>query len=308
MLIRSAIAALALMFSPALAGAQETDGEMTAEEMQAAYEAYAQDIFDGLTPRHGTLSLARAPVTLEVTEQYDFYDDGDTRKILEDIWGNPPDDSVSGMIFPAGMSPVEEGSWGAVLTYEKTGYVTDDDAATTDYDQLLRDMQQQARDNIDYLESEGYATVELTGWAVEPRYDAETHKLFWAKDLLFSKSDGVHTLNYDMRALGRHGVLSINFIAGMDDLARIERAAPEVLAIPGFNQGSRYEDYVEGDRMAGYGVAALVAGGAGLVALKKGGLMVALLLFLKKGWILLLVAGGAIARFFRRLFGGAREE
>ncbi len=307
MQIKFILAAIMLAVMPGMALAQTTD-EMSPEELQVAYEEYAAEVMAGLIPLHGMQKLTKAPITLNIPKEFDFYAAKDAQTILEDIWGNPPDDTVSGMLFPAGMSPSDADSWGAALTYEKIGYVTDDDASTTDYDELLSTLQKQTRDSNAYLEDEGYATVDLIGWAVDPRYDPVSHKVYWAKDLLFSNANGLHTLNYDMRVLGRGGVLSINFIANMSDLPVIERAAPAVLAIPTFNEGQTYADYVEGDKTAGYGVAALVAGGAGLAVLKKGGLLVILLAFLKKGWIVLLIAGGAIAKFGRRLFGGAREE
>ena len=117
----------------------------------------------------------------------------------------------------------------------------------------------------------------------------------------------MHSLNYDVRVLGREGVLSMNAVAGMPQLASIERDMKGLLRVATFNEGHRYEDYNKStDRMAAYGLGALVAGGlaakAGLFA-KLG----ALLLSLKKFIILGLAAlGGAIAKLFRR--GKAAES
>ena len=236
-------------------------------------------------------------------DSIDYYDSQESQLVLEDLWGNPPDDSVLGMLFPAGASPTEA-EWGAVITYDDSGYVSDDDAAHTDYAALLKDMQAAARRNNNLLEREGYATAELVGWAVEPSYDAAKHRISWAKDLVFSTSGGEHTLNYDMRVLGRGGVLSVNFVASMAGLESVRAAAPEVLAIPDFNEGNRYEDYRQGDKTAGYGVAALIAGGVGVAAAKKVGLLGVGLLFLKKGWVILIAITGGIMGWLRRTFGG----
>jgi uncharacterized membrane-anchored protein len=110
----------------------------------------------------------------------------------------------------------------------------------------------------------------------------------------------VHTLNYDVRVLGREGVLSMNAVAGMPQLAAIEADMQELLKVAAFNAGYRYEEFNEDtDRMAAYGLGALVAGGvaakAGLFA-KLG----ALLLAFKKFIILGLAAlGGFLAKLFR---------
>lgn len=297
--------ALCLFVLPALAQAPDTS--LTPEEAEAVYRAYTDEILADVTPGRGTVSLERAPVMLTVTDAFDFYSASETRTILEDLWSNPPDDTVLGMVFPAGLSPVDA-PWGAVFTYEETGYVTDDDAASTDYAQLLREMQHNTTQaNKDRIE-QGFEEVHLVGWAVPPSYDSESHRLIWAKDLLFADAGGIHTLNYDMRLLGRRGVLSINLIGAMDALSEVRAAGPEVLALASFNPGATYADYVEGDKTAGYGVAALIAGGAGAAVLKKTGLLAVVLIFLKKAWILIPIVFAGAWRFVRGLFGGGAKS
>ena len=44
------------------------------------------------------------------------------------------------MILPISHTPVDD-TWGAVITYDADGYVSDDDAAKIDYTELLRTMQ-----------------------------------------------------------------------------------------------------------------------------------------------------------------------
>ncbi len=265
-------------------------------EIEASYEAFVAESLAKIAPDRGAVSLKGAPVTLVVGEGYDFYDAGESRVILEDLWGNPPDETVLGMIFGGGESP-NEADWGAAFTYEETGYVSDADAASTDYDALLSQMQAATRESNAARTAEGYGTVDLVGWAVSPVYDASNHRLIWAKDLLFSTSGGDHTLNYDMRLLGREGVLSVNFIGGIEHLEAIRTAGPDVLAMAAFDAGQTYADYRSGDKLAGYGVAGLIAGGAGVAVLKKTGLLAILLIFLKKAWVLIPIAVIAAWRF-----------
>ncbi|MBU3920726.1 MAG: DUF2167 domain-containing protein [Alphaproteobacteria bacterium] len=300
-----ALAALCVLALPSLAQLDETPP--SPEDAEAAYLAYAEEILAGVTPDHGLMALEGAPVTLSVSEDFDFYSASESRTILEDLWGNPADDSVLGMIFPAGLSPAEA-AWGALFTYEESGYVADDDAASTDYDELLADMQAGAREANKERVEQGFEKVELVGWAVPPAYDAAHHRLIWAKDLLFADSDGAHTLNYDMRLLGRHGVLSVNLIAGIDALDDVRAAGPDVLAQASFNPGAAYGDYVKGDKTAGYGVAALIAGGAGVAVLKKTGLIAVLVVILKKAWIVIPFAFAGLWRVVRSLFGGGAKS
>lgn len=286
--------------------AAEAEAEMSPEDAEAAYRAYAEEILADVTPERGAVTLGGAPATLMVSDDFDFYSAAETRTILEDLWSNPPDDTVLGMIFPAGLSPVDA-PWGALFTYEETGYVTDDDAASTDYAELLSGMQANTREANKERANLGYEEVELVGWAVPPSYDAATHRLIWAKDLLFASSEGMHTLNYDMRLLGRHGVLSVNLIGSMDVLEEVRAAGPDVLALASFNPGAAYSDYVQGDKTAGYGVAALIAGGAGAAVLKKAGLLAIVLAFLKKGFVFIPIVLIGLWRLVRGVFGGGAK-
>lgn len=68
-----------------------------------------------------------------------------------------------------------------------------------------------------------------------------------------------------------------------------------------FTTGNSYAEYRPGDKIAKYGLAALVLGGAAVGAAKLG-LFTWLILFLKKGWKLVIVAFGAVAAFFKKLF------
>jgi len=71
--------------------------------------------------------------------------------------------------------------------------------------------------------------------------------------------------------LGRGGVLVLNGVAAMSQLPEIEEATPKILAAIDFNPGHRYADFnPKSDKIAGYGLAALVASTAAAAAVKLG--------------------------------------
>jgi len=144
--------------------------------------------------------------------------------------------------------------------------------------------------------------VHLVGWAKPPHYDPVTKKLHWARELEFGGSDGERArgLNYAIRILGRRGVLELNMVADMAQLQQIETAIPSVLQAVEFNPGHRYADFDSTtDRVAEYGLAALVLGG---VAAKTGllkGLFVGLLAAKKFVILGLLAVGGFLVKLFK---------
>jgi len=259
-----------------------------------------QSFVESLDYKEGVNQLNAGGVQLNIPKGFYYLSGNDARRVVVDAWGNPPasGDNVLGMILPSGKAPVDD-AWAAIITYDEDGYVSDEDAVKINYADLLKDMQAGVASDSGERVKQGFGSIRLVGWASPPYYDGATHKLHWAKELEFDGSPQ-HTLNYDVRALGRKGVLKMNFVAGMPQLAEIRGVIPAVMAMPEFVVGSRYEDYVPGtDKVAAYGLGALIAGKLA----SKAGLMVIALAFLKKGWIVIvLVLAGlwkVIARFFQ---------
>lgn len=279
-----------LLFLPVLATATDENGDaMTAEEFLAALEM-----------KTGEIVLPGGIATLSMPDEFRYLSPDDTERVLVDAWGNPPGASTRGMIVPADTSVLDDGSWAVIISYEEDGYVSDKEADSINYAELLSDMQESTVSQNKARLELGYETVDLVGWASEPYYDKDSHKLHWAKELKFGE-DEINTLNYNVRILGRKGVLVLNVVSGMPQLTRIQKAVPAILAMTEFNKGYRYSDFDPGtDKVAAYGIAALIGGKmaakAGLFA-KLGALLVAF----KKGIIVAVVAvGGLLAKLLGR--------
>jgi uncharacterized membrane-anchored protein len=251
----------------------------------------------------GDVTLKGGMATLRgVGQTYRFLDGEQAGKVLR-AWGNPVKENPLGMLVPAGMTPIDTGAWAIIITYQDDGYVPDSGASRINYDSLLAQLQQSARDENPNRKKQGYPTFAVVGWALPPHYDAETKKLYWAEELSFD-GDTAHTLNYKIRVLGRRGVLVLNAVSAMNQLPLVQEATPAALAMVEFNPGNRYADFVKGkDHMAAYGIGALILGG---IAAKAGffKLLIPVLIAAKK---LIIVAVAAVVAFFRRLFGGKKN-
>jgi uncharacterized membrane-anchored protein len=219
---------------------------------------------------------------------YRYLSPKQSQYVLTQLWGNPPDSSTLGLLFPVNLGPFDEATYAIDISYSEEGYIDDDDAKDLKYDEMLTEMQQDARDGNPARVQEGYAAVELVGWASRPFYDAETHKLHWAKELKFSDSEK-NTLNYNIRILGRKGYLMLNVIGDIDILPVVKKDMPQVLAAVDFTQGNRYSDFnPDMDKVATYGVGGLIAG----KVLAKVGFFALILKFWK------IIAGVIMAAFY----------
>jgi len=262
-------------------------------------------VFGELTIKDGEFDVGGNLAHITTGAEFKFLGATDAGRFLTEVWGNPPQaaEGILGVLLPVVDGAVSPNNFAVIIEYDETGYVNDSDADSIDYDELLNEMQAATREGNEERRKAGYQAVELVGWAQTPVYDKAEKKMYWAKRLRFEGSER-DTLNYNVRLLGRRGVLVLNVVAGIDELDAVNAAAPTILARAEFKTGETYAEFnPDVDQVAAYGLAGLVAGG---VLTKTGFFKAALaaLLAFKKGAIALLVAAFAgiaslIKRFFR---------
>jgi uncharacterized membrane-anchored protein len=206
--------------------------------------------------------------------------------------GNRVDaDEIMGMIEHVGDK------WWVVFQFEEVGYVKDDDKNDLNADKLLKAY----RDGVDADNDrrEGPPT-KVVGWQVAPKYDEATHNLEWA---ITFETAGEQYVNHNVRILGRKGIMKVVLVEDMDELAATLPKFRAALATFKFDSGESYGEYRPGDKIAKYGLTALVAGGAALGAAKLG-------LFAKLGFVFkkffkfifiaIIAIGASIKKFFTR--------
>lgn len=287
-------AAHAAAGSPSAALAQD---DAAVKQQRAATEKLLQT----LDRQTGTIPIAAAKADLVLGDNYYFVGPEQARTILVDIWRNPPAaaNGVLGLVFPKGKSFVDD-TWSAVITFEETGYVSDDDAKTIDYNEMLADMRASDEAQAPDIRAQGYPAGILQRWAQQPTYDNGKHSLVWARDIKFDDMPE-DSLNYDIRLLGREGVLSMNILASMSQLDEVREAAKTFASVGTFRTGARYADYnAATDKKAEYGLAGLVAAGGAAAVAKKVGLLAVLVKFGK----FIFIGIAALFAMFRNAIGG----
>ncbi|XDD46638.1 DUF2167 domain-containing protein [Leptospira sp. WS39.C2] len=243
----------------------------------------------------GSVTIGDNLATIKVPKGFKFLDAQQSQFVLHDVWGNPLNEGILGMLFKSDQSPISENfTYAITYSFSEDGYVSDSDANEINYDDLLKSMKEDILEGNEDRKKEGYPTMELVGWANKPFYDANAKKLHWAKELQF-EGDTVNTLNYNIRILGRKGILELNAISDIEKLKLVQTDIPAILASTEFNEGEKYSDYSPGiDKMAAFGIGGLIAG----KVLAKAGFFALLLKFWK------IIAIGAIAAlgFIKKLF------
>ncbi len=195
-------------------------------------------------------------------------------------------------------------SWIAFFSFDPVGYVKDDEKL--DAEDLLQSVSEGTEDSNEERRRNGWDPIHVTGWSFKPQYDARIKSLEWAFRLKGEQSQD-ETINYSTRLLGRKGVMQVLLLTSPEELQASVSDFKATLPGFAFNPGETYAEFRAGDHIAEYGLAALVTGGAAVVAAKKG-LFAAIGVFLLKMWKLVLVGVVAFGTGIRKFFGGKNKD
>lgn len=231
--------------------------------------------------------------TLVVPESYVYLDRADTKKFL-DLNQNLSDGNEV-MIAPKG------GDWTAYLEFDDGGYVKDDEKI--DAAALLKSLQESTEAANEERQKRGWQPMHITGWATPPTYNSVTKRLEWATLL---SSNGSTDVNFFTKILGRRGHTTVVMVSSVDALPANEAALNKALEGYTFNSGETYAEWKPGDKVAEYGLAALVLGGAAAVAAKKG-LFGVLAGFLAATWKAIVAAVVGVGAWLRKRFASKAD-
>lgn len=263
---------------------------------------YAQEQIDW---ERGPAKVAiGAYAQIDIPEGYVFTGKEGTQKALK-LMGNLLSNREVGLIAPANFispQPSEKDGWFVVFEFNLIGYVKDDEKNSIDKKALLESFQKGAKQENIERAKQGLPTFEVVGWAVEPHYDEITHNLEWGIEYNIKQGelDRGNTVNYDVRLLGREGVMSSMLVLSPNGLQATLPEFRKLLKTYEFKPGKKYAEFVSGDKVAQYGLTALITGGAVAVAAKSG--------LLKHLWKIIVAVGVAAAALLKKIFGKKEKE
>lgn len=236
-----------------------------------------------LGPTTGNLG---SMATIHVPEGYAFLD-GVNTGVLLDLSENVPSGKELGTVMPDGP----EFGWALIFEFDDSGYVSDEEQDELDADAILEHKREQNKYGNQERARRGFSQLQIDGWQTPPRYNSKTNNLEWA--LAVSGAHGV-SVNHNIRLLGREGVMEAELVCGQEDYESALADVASLLESFQYTQGHTYAEYREGDKIAKYGLTALVTGGAAALALKTG--------LLQKILKPLLFGLAAVGVFFKRIW------
>ncbi|MDA7916438.1 DUF2167 domain-containing protein [Verrucomicrobia bacterium] len=225
----------------------------------------------------------------------------DTIEILKRTGNIPSGEELALMIHDAE-------DWWVLFEFDEIGYVKDDDKDELDADKMLKAIVEGNKKANEWKRDNNIPTFEIGGWQTPPHYDEASNNLEWG---LILSADSGDSINYNTRLLGRHGVMEVTLICGDEELNAALPKFRDLLADYSYINGEKYAEYTEGDKVAKYGLAALILAGTAVGAAKLG-LFGAIAVFAKKFLKFIVIGIVAVGAFFKKLFtsifGGGRRD
>jgi uncharacterized membrane-anchored protein len=187
--------------------------------------------------------------------------------------------------------------WQAYLEFADEGYVKDDEKI--DASALLKTLKENTENANEERRRRGWRELRVVDWATPPVYNTATKRLEWAT-VLEASGEG-RSVNFSTKILGRRGYTSVIMVTDPANLSDAEGTLDTVLTGYSFNPGETYADWRSGDKVAKYGLTALIVGGVAAVAAKKG-LFSVLAGFLAAAWKFIIAGVVAAMAWLRKLF------
>jgi len=186
---------------------------------------------------------------IDVPSGYRFTDASGARAFLAQM-RNPVPQGLAGILLP------DSGSCMVILEFNELGYVKDADKDQIDAGVVLKTAWNQVKRQNESRATRGLAPFVSVEWELEPAFDPKEHMLEWA---FRAKTQLEGVVNHTVRLLGRHGVLdaiAVQPYRGASDLLPLK----ELMNNVSFQQGERYIDYENGDKICSLGLPSLIIG------------------------------------------------
>jgi uncharacterized membrane-anchored protein len=233
---------------------------------------------------------------IDVPEGFLFSGSSGAQKFLE-LTQNIPSGSELGVLFPIPREGDTEGGWFVIFEFAEVGYVKDDERDKLDPKAILDDIRDGTERGNKVRAEKGWPTLEIVGWEREPFYDAKTNNLTWA---VRNRSEGNESVNWSTRLLGREGYMNVDLVLSPGGVDAVVPRFESVMGTFRYVPGHAYAEFRKGDKVAAYGLTALIAGGAGALAVKTG--------LLQKFWKVIVAAIVAAGAGLKSLWTKLRGE
>lgn len=241
------------------------------------------------------LNVSRGSV-MPAYDQSSYLSPDDSCSILTLEWGWSNCAGVDGFVvyqFPDVYATV-------IYSPNSDGFVSFDDWDTDEKTEVISEIEASLHQSFATQGAALGVDISFDGWVVYPSLNKERGFMYYATGSVW---DGVKTVNINATVFDRRGHVEFLIVPDVEAMteSEVEEMIIRVLDQYKPTANETYASFASGDKVAAVGAVGVLAGIAGLKYSKAaGGLMVAVLLILKKAWFLLLIPFVYLKNLFAR--------
>lgn len=241
---------------------------------------------------------------ITVPQGYRFTGQSGAIKLLE-LTQNPSSGHELGALVPDSKDDKQD-VWFVIFEFNETGYVKDDEKDKLDAAAILKSLQEGTEESNKVRKERGWQLFHVAGWNKPPFYNPRTNNLTWAirgvADAMGNQPQG-ESINYSLRILGRRGTMNVDLVLSPHQVSAVVPEFENLMTGFSYVEGQKYAEFRAGDKIAEYGLTALVVGGAAAAAVKSG-LLAKFWKVIVLGFVALAGAIKKIIAYIRRMISG----
>ncbi len=190
-----------------------------------------------------------------------FVGNGPTTRYFHVLGRDTDPNLTAGMVFPCGL--FSEADWFVMVTIGHDGHVSDN-ARTWTADYVLHILQGKANALSTSNKRQGLPSVEISGWALPPVYDAAAHRTAWAAIVRAgcpSECPASEFVSYETVILGKDGYVDVFTQPSLKDFPKQKQLSDEISAHISYLPAAQYSDFKPTlDHYASYDLLGLLTG------------------------------------------------
>ncbi len=211
----------------------------------------------------GTYTLPKSQSTVTVPDDHTIVIGEDARRLATAL-GND-DEAIEALIMD------DDNTF--VFTYCDVGYISLEDIDDIDPLVMIQHVSEDCEQDNQQRLADGRPLKHILGWAQKPTLHPDTNTLSLAME---SEAGGERHIDLITIRLSRSGFEMISWVATKEEYAARDQILTPILETHTFASGDNYNDHMDGDKIASFSIAGLVATSIGLHMAKAAGWLVTL--------------------------------
>jgi uncharacterized membrane-anchored protein len=186
------------------------------------FQEVSKEIESNYTFQQGQVKLLEEIVSIHVPAHFHFLDSKQTKDLLTNYWGEAEENANHlGLISSRNLSIFAPEAVVFTIDYVKAGHILENQEEVFTDEDFLSHFKQSIDSNNTKRKEAGLEPVNLNGWALKPKFDTQSHALYWIEDIALGQNSESR-LSANLCILGRSGYIRFSSVCVKEVLEKLK--------------------------------------------------------------------------------------